>query len=156
MTSLGHHQVLQILREHDFIEQEKSDHCKFEIAGYLSDNQTGEIEIELEFNEAFFDLETITCIASVFHRLVKSLAQCQTPETTLVSDLRMISSHQEEQVLRVWSGEKSEISDGDIQPLHRPFEEVAQSTPNLIALEMTSLHQSITYGELNRWASQTG
>lgn len=71
--------MIQIYDEHDLVNYSVQPVAKFEVAGFLSDDQSGGIKIEFEFDQSSFDSCTIKCVAQTFRHLVESLAQCQTP-----------------------------------------------------------------------------
>ncbi|NVJ07525.1 non-ribosomal peptide synthase/polyketide synthase, partial [Myxococcus sp. AM001] len=119
---------------------------KFDLTLGLSETDEG-LSGGLEFNSDLFEAETMERLLE--HLRVLLEAAVARPETRL-SELSLMSSEQQQRLLKEWSGTAAHYPRE--MSLAQLFEAQAQRTPDAVAVEYED--QQLTYVELNRRANQ--
>lgn len=109
--------------------------------------ESGPVQLQLDYNLAYFNDIDISLLADRFSFLLRSLRGAF---NTRVPDLEVLPEHEVRRLLEGFGqGPLHDVSTGCI---HHLFEEQVRRTPDAIAL--ASGEESLTYGELNRRANQ--
>ena len=113
----------------------------------------GELQGSLLYNTDLFDEATILRIVDHFQVLLAAIVE--TPEQTVL-ELPIMTSDEQEQLLKDWSGYQR-VNAQPRQLLHQLFEQQVAQSPEQMAVvyqDFAGLQKSLTYQELNLRANQ--
>jgi aspartate racemase len=119
---------------------------KFDLTLFLTEH-AGTLEATMEYNVDLFDKATIEQMLGHYQKLLESIVA--NPNRPL-SDLAMLGSQEEHQLLVEWNDTQREYSSDKC--IHQLFEQQAQNTPDSTAVVFAN--QALTYRQLNRRANQ--
>ena len=124
---------------------EESRTAKFDLTLALRESE-GALHGVLNYNTELFDAETIERLLRHFQQL---LVQVVRDPEGVVSELRLISKAEEQQLLVEWNQTSRTLPEGTIAQL---FEDQVARTPEAVALVFGT--EQVSYAELNRRANQ--
>ncbi|MBW4633662.1 MAG: amino acid adenylation domain-containing protein, partial [Iphinoe sp. HA4291-MV1] len=120
--------------------------AKFDLTLTLEDTSTG-LSGSIEYNTDLFDESTIVRMAQHYENLLNAVVA--NPQQKL-SDLAILSTNEQHQILVEWNNTLSEYSK-DVC-MHQLFEQQVEKTPAAVAVSFDS--EQLTYRELNAKANQ--
>jgi amino acid adenylation domain-containing protein len=127
-------------------EPAESGNAKFDLMLYMWQRADG-LRAVLEYNLDLFDAGTIIRMLGNFETLLAGIAQ---DADRRLSDLPILSSEEEHQLLVEWNATAADLPVGGL--IHRLFEEQVARTPGAIAV--AGKGQQFTYAELDARANQ--
>ncbi len=119
---------------------------KFDLGFYLMETD-GDLHLTIEYKTALFDQTTIRRIGDQYRNVLSSSAESLARP---IREIEVMSSRERARILEEWNQTASAYPSG--KTIHELFLEQADCTPHRVALTLEG--DSISYGELNRRASQ--
>lgn len=119
--------------------------AKFDLSLYVIETREG-LRLAFEYNTDLFDEGTIERMAQHFKVLLEAIT---VDADQRVTDLRMLTEAESQQILRQWNETESSYPHACI---HELFETQVQLTPDAVALVFNDV--AVTYRELNQRANQ--